>query len=80
MKTTRRQFLELAAATGVSAMVPWRRAYAEAQSPALRKFMQMLPGLGPAGIPVASPISYLGATTTSSWPQGCHPTTTSAVA
>jgi len=61
MKATRRQFLELAAATGVSAMVPWRRAYAEAQSPALRKFIQMLPGLGPAGIPVASPTSYLGA-------------------
>jgi len=60
MKTTRRQFLELAAAAGVSTMVPWR-AYAEAQSPALRKFIQMLPGLGPAGIPVASPTSYLGA-------------------
>lgn len=61
MKTTRREFLELAAATGVSAMFPWQRAYAEAQSPALRKFIQMLPGLGPAGIPVASPTSYLGA-------------------
>jgi spore coat protein A len=61
MKATRRDFLKFAAATGVSVMVPWRRAYAEAQSPALRKFIQALPGLGPAGIPVAAPTSYLGA-------------------
>jgi len=61
MNTTRREFLELAAATGVATIFPWQRAYAETQSPMLRKFIQMLPGLGPAGIPVASPTSYLGA-------------------
>ena len=61
MKTTRREFLELAAATGVATIFPWQRTYAETQSPVLRKFIQMLPGLGPAGIPLASPTSYLGA-------------------
>jgi spore coat protein A len=61
VKTTRRTFLELTAATGVAAMLPWQRAYASGQSPALEKFIQMLPGLGPSGIPVATPISYLGA-------------------
>jgi hypothetical protein len=61
MKTTRRELLRLAAAAGVSAMFPWQRLYAQAQSPALRKFIQMLPGLGPAGIPVASATPYLGA-------------------
>jgi spore coat protein A len=61
MKTTRREFLELAAATGVATIFPWQRAHAETQSPELRKFIQMLPGLGPAGIPLASPTSYLGA-------------------
>jgi spore coat protein A len=60
MKPTRRAFLEFAAASGVAALFPWQR-IAQAQSPALRKFVQMLPGLGPAGIPVASPTSYLGA-------------------
>jgi spore coat protein A, manganese oxidase len=61
MKTTRRRFLELTAATSVCAMLPWQRVHARAQSPALRKFIQMLPGLGPSGIPVATPVSYLGA-------------------
>jgi spore coat protein A len=62
MKTSRRRFIGLAAATGVSAMMPWRRVFAEsAGSPALTKFIQPLPGLGPAGIPVATPTSYLGA-------------------
>jgi len=61
MKTTRREFLQLAAATGASVMVPWQRAYAGEQSPALRKFIQTLPGLGPDGIPVAARSSYLGA-------------------
>jgi FtsP/CotA-like multicopper oxidase with cupredoxin domain len=32
-----------------------------AQSPSLRKFIQMLPGLGPSGIPVATSVPYLGA-------------------
>ena len=59
MKTTRREFLALAAAAGVSVM--WQRTHAAVQSPRLRKFIQALPGLGPAGIPVASPTPYLGA-------------------
>ena len=46
MQTTRPEFLKVAAATGVGAVLPWRRAYASAQSPSLRKFIQMLPGFG----------------------------------
>ena len=58
MSTTRRQFLKMAAATTAAAMVPWRRVYAYAQSPALKKFIQPLPGLGPTGIPVAATVPF----------------------
>jgi spore coat protein A len=57
MKTTRRQFLELAAATSAAAMFPWQRARLSAQSPALRKFIQELPRLGDDGIPIAQAVS-----------------------
>jgi FtsP/CotA-like multicopper oxidase with cupredoxin domain len=61
MKTARREFLKVTAAMGVGAMLPSRRAYASAQSPSLKKFIQVLPGLGPSGIPVATSVPYLGA-------------------
>ena len=38
-----------------SGLLARRSLYAYAQSPPLRKFIQALPGLGPSGIPVASP-------------------------
>jgi FtsP/CotA-like multicopper oxidase with cupredoxin domain len=60
MRTTRRQFLEIATATGVASLIPWRRAYAFSQSPQLRKFIQPLRGVSlppysSPGIPVALP-------------------------
>ena len=77
MKTTRREFLKVAAATGVGTMIPWRRAYASGQSPSLRKFIQTLPGLGPSGIPVATSVPYLGADyyrlTAGEYSQQLHP-------
>src|SRR4029450_9353844 len=76
-RTTRREFMKVAAATGVGAMLPWRRAYASAQSPSLRKFIQMLPGLGPSGIPVATSVPYIGADyyqlTAGEYTQQLHP-------
>ena len=62
MSPTRRQFLRLAASTGVATLLPWRRVAAYARSVALRKFVQPLAGLGPAGIPVAQPdlLTYPG--------------------
>ena len=50
----RRQFLQAGAMVG-SGLLARRSLYAYAQSPPLRKFIQALPGLGPSGIPVASP-------------------------
>ena len=77
MQTSRREFLKVAAATGVGTMLPWRRAYASAHSPSLRKFIQLLPGLGPAGIPVATSVPYLGADyyrlTAGEYTQQLHP-------
>ena len=77
MQTTRREFLKVAAATGVGTLLPWRRAYASAQSPSLRKFIQTLPGLGPSGIPVATSVPYLGADyyrlTAGEYTQQLHP-------
>ena len=53
---SRRRFLQVAG--GATALVTLRRrAYAFQQSPAIRKFNQPLPGLGPTGIPVATPVS-----------------------
>ena len=76
MQTTRPEFLKVAAATGVGAVLPWRRAYASAQSPSLRKFIQMLPGFG-SGIPVATSVPYLGADyfqlTAGEYTQQLHP-------
>ena len=74
MKPSRRQFLEIAAAAGVAAMAPWRRAYAYYNSPGtpikgqnwpgMAKYATNLRGVGPSGIPVAIPdgISATGAT------------------
>ena len=74
MKPNRRQFLEIAAATGIAAMAPWRTAYAYYSSPGtpikgrnwpgMAKFATNLRGVGPGGIPVALPdgISATGAT------------------
>jgi spore coat protein A len=65
MRTTRRQFLEIAAATGAAAMIPWRRAYGFYTSPGapikgqnwpgIAKYATPLRGAGPGGIPVALP-------------------------
>jgi spore coat protein A len=65
---TRRQFLQIVAATGAATMVPWRRAYAFYQSPGtpirgqnwpgIAKFATSLRGVGPGGIPVAAPDSF----------------------
>jgi spore coat protein A len=73
MKSTRREFLEIAAATGVAAMAAWRRAYAFYQSPGspipgrnwpgIGKYATPFRGAGPGGIPVALPdgVSATGA-------------------
>jgi spore coat protein A len=53
---SRRRFLQ-AGGGAVALAAVRRRAYAFQQSPAIRKFNQALPGLGPSGIPVASPVS-----------------------
>jgi hypothetical protein len=58
VKITRRQFLKGCALFGIGASLPLKfgKAWPYAQSPTgLRKFIQPLPGLGPTGIPVASP-------------------------
>ncbi len=65
MRTTRRHFLEIAAATGAAVMIPWRRAYGFYTSPGapikglnwqgIRKYATTLRGVGPGGIPVALP-------------------------
>ena len=53
----RRRFLKLSAMTGAATLFPWRSAYAAfAQTIALKKFIQPLRGLGPGGIPVATPV------------------------
>jgi hypothetical protein len=49
----RRHFLQAGAAIG-GGLLARRRAFAYAQSPPLKKFIQPLPGLGPSGIPVAT--------------------------
>ncbi|BDG01391.1 multicopper oxidase family protein [Anaeromyxobacter oryzae] len=52
----RRQFLKWTVLGGAAVAVFPRFAWAYSQSPRnLRKFIQALPGLGPAGIPVATP-------------------------
>lgn len=55
----RRQFLQLAGA-GTAGLLAGTRAYAEPfpHTPPLAKFIQPLPGLGPAGIPVASSVKH----------------------
>jgi spore coat protein A, manganese oxidase len=75
MHTTRRQFLEIAAATGVATLVPWQRAFAYYTTPGapirgmnwqgVAKYATTLRGVGPGGIPVAAPdgtSGFLGAT------------------
>ena len=55
---SRRHFLKLSAAAGISLAVPWKVSLADraafSQSPALRKFLQPLPALG-TDLPVALP-------------------------
>src|ERR1051325_3653767 len=57
MKVTRRQFLKSATIAGASLALPLKCAVPSAKaavlSPNLRKWIQPLRGLGPAGIPVA---------------------------
>jgi spore coat protein A, manganese oxidase len=63
MQSTRREFLQIAAAAGAATLVPWRRAYAFYQSPGkpipgmkwpgIAKYATTLRGVGPGGIPVA---------------------------
>jgi len=64
MTVTRRQFLQITAAAGAAAAIPWRSAYAFYQTPGgptgtnwpgIAKYMTTLRGVGPAGIPVAAP-------------------------
>ena len=50
----RRQFLKTSGMVGAG-LFARRPAYAYAQSPPLKKFIQPLPRLGPSGIPVATP-------------------------
>jgi spore coat protein A len=53
---TRREFLKTTAVAGVGLSLFRGKALAFSESPTnLRKFIQALPGLGPEGIPVASP-------------------------
>ncbi len=55
---TRRQLLGAGVMAGVGLVLPWNVGKARAfgqTPPGLRKFIQPLPGLGPAGIPVATP-------------------------
>jgi len=52
----RRRFLQTSAAAA-ALLAARRRAYAFNQSPVVAKFTQPLPGLGPSGIPVATPVS-----------------------
>lgn len=54
MRPSRREFIQIAAATGAAAMFPWRPAYGYAQSSRLRKFVQPLRGAGGSGIPLAT--------------------------
>ena len=53
---SRRRFLQVAGGA-VAFVTVSRRAYAFQQSPVIQKFNQALPGLGPSGIPVATPVS-----------------------
>jgi spore coat protein A, manganese oxidase len=59
---TRRRFLADTAAAGAALVVPWyadsEMAFAFSQSPALRKFVGPLRGIGPGGIPVAAPDDF----------------------
>jgi spore coat protein A len=63
----RRQFLKGAAAMGAALAVPWyfnpRAALAFYQSAGLQKFIQPLRGVGPGGIPVAAPDTFLAPVT-----------------
>src|SRR4051794_9475299 len=73
MRLTRRQFVEIAAAAGAAAAIPWRSAYAFYQSPGapvpgknwpgISKYATALRGVGPAGIPVAAPDAFVAPVT-----------------
>ena len=61
---SRRDFIKYSMAAGAAAAIPWRLALAQAVtgpygvgSPNLTKFVDRLRGLGPGGIPLASPDS-----------------------
>jgi spore coat protein A len=61
MKLSRRSFLRNSAVAGAGLVLPWKYAMQQATaatlSPNLRKWIQPLRGLGPAGIPVAQGMS-----------------------
>ncbi len=69
MKITRRQFLKYSAITGAAAIVPWKMALREAyaqygvNSPNLTKFVDLIRGVGPGGIHVATPDATLAPVT-----------------
>ncbi len=68
MSFTRRRFLKVAAAAGAATTLPWRNAFAYYQSPGtpnvgmhwpgIGKFLTVLRGVGPGGIPVAAPDAF----------------------
>ena len=60
MQSTRPEFLKVAAATSVGAVLPRGRDYPCAQSPSLGKFIQILSGLR-SGITDATRFPHLGA-------------------
>jgi len=74
MRASRRTFLQTVAASGVTSLLPWQRAYAYYQSPGtplpgqgwpgIAKYATALRGVGPGGIPVALPdgVAATGAT------------------
>ncbi len=57
MRTTRRTFIQTSALAGAGLLVSGRRVFGRGLDPIknLRKFVAALPGLGPTGIPVATP-------------------------
>ena len=57
MHSSRRSFIRTIAAAGAATMIPFRRAWARAQSSnwPIAKYRTTLRGVGPAGIPVALP-------------------------
>ena len=58
MAMNRRQFVKTSVMVGAGMYLFQGRLFAFSQTPLLRKFVAPLPGLGPTGIPLASPDKY----------------------